>query len=131
MTDPKPSILDQFPEPQSYDGADVDGTELVRAARDAALAEPRVAAVVEAKTQILRNRAHTLSALRKARGLTQMQLSEELGMSQGEISRLERRENLHLATLARFIEATGGELRLTVVYEDDEVVLSLGQPGPD
>ena len=131
MTDPKPSILDQFPEPASYSDDEVDATASVHAARDAALADPRVAAVVEAKTQKLRNRAQTLSALRKARGLTQMQLSEELGMSQGEISRLERRENLHLATLARFIEATGGELRLTVVYDDDEVVLSLGQSSDD
>lgn len=59
--------------------------------------------------------------LRKARGLTQAQLTDDLGMTQGEISRLERRENLHLATLARFIEATGGRLRMTAVYGKVEV----------
>jgi hypothetical protein len=47
-------------------------------------------------------------------------------MTQGEISRLERRENLHLATLARFIEATGGRLRITAVYDDDEVEVGIG-----
>jgi len=34
-------------------------------------------------------------------------------------------ENLHLATLARFIEATGGRLRITAVY-DDEVEIGIG-----
>ena len=34
--------------------------------------------------------------------------------------------NLHLATLARFIEATGGRLRITAVYDDDEVEVGIG-----
>ena len=38
-------------------------------------------------------------------------------MTQGEISRLERRGNLLLGTLARFIEATGGRLRIVAVSD--------------
>ncbi len=101
-------------------------TERVKATRDAALADPDVARMVEAKTAVLARRVETLAALRKARGLTQAQLTEELGMTQGEVSRLERRENLHLATLARFIEATGGKLKITAVYNDDEVEVGIG-----
>lgn len=101
-------------------------TERVKATRDAALADPDVARMVEAKTAALARRVETLAALRKARGLTQAQLTEELGMTQGEVSRLERRENLHLATLARFIEATGGKLKITAVYNDDEVEVGIG-----
>ncbi len=101
-------------------------TDRVNAARDTALANSEFANMVETKVAAIGQRVHTLAALRKARGLTQAQLTEEMGMTQGEVSRLERRENLHLATLARFIEATGGKLRITAVYNDDEVEVSIG-----
>jgi transcriptional regulator with XRE-family HTH domain len=81
---------------------------------------------VTSANRAIDRRVTTLAALRKARGLTQAQLTDDLGMTQGEISRLERRENLHLATLARFIEATGGRLRITAVYDDDEVEVGIG-----
>jgi hypothetical protein len=101
-------------------------TERVRAVRRKALEDPAFAAVVDAKLAAIDRRVSTLAALRKARGLTQVQLTDELGMTQGEISRLERRDNLYLATLARFIEATGGRLRITAVYDDHEVEIALG-----
>lgn len=101
-------------------------TDRVNAARAEAMKDPEFAKLVEAKIAGIGRRVHTLAALRKARGLTQAQLTEELGMTQGEVSRLERRENLHLATLARFIEATGGRLRITAVFDDDEVEVGIG-----
>ena len=39
---------------------------------------------------------------------------------------MERRINLHLATLARFIRATGGRLRITAVFGDQETEISIG-----
>ncbi len=48
-----------------------------------------------------------------------------LDLGQGDISRLERRRNLYLNTLARFVEATGGRLRITAIYGDTEVTLDL------
>ena len=39
---------------------------------------------------------------------------------------MERRSNLHLATLARFIEATGGKLRITAVFNDYETEIGIG-----
>ena len=68
----------------------------------------------------------TLAQVRRAIGLTQTQIAATLGMSQGDVSKLERRDNLHLATLARFIEATGGRLRICASYGDTEVTLRLG-----
>jgi transcriptional regulator with XRE-family HTH domain len=59
-------------------------------------------------------------------GLTQQQLAETLEMTQGDLSRLERRSNLQLTTLARFIEATGGRLMISAVYGDTQVVLQIG-----
>jgi hypothetical protein len=45
-------------------------------------------------------------------------------MEQGDVSKLERRQNL-VAALTRFIEATGGRLRITAVYGDIEVELDI------
>ncbi len=101
-------------------------TDRVARARESALSDPKFAQIVEEKGLVVSRRVRTLAALRKAQGLTQAQLTEELGMTQGEISRLERRENLHLTTLARFIEATGGRLRITAVYDGEEVEVGIG-----
>ncbi|MFT4036033.1 MAG: XRE family transcriptional regulator [Patulibacter sp.] len=70
----------------------------------------------------------TLAELRKARQLTQAQLADELGLAQSEISRVERREDLYLSTLARFVSALGGRLELRVTFDDDATptVLQLG-----
>lgn len=51
-------------------------------------------------------------------------------MDQGEISRLEHRENVHLTTLSRFIEATGGELRVVARYGTTEIELAIGDIAP-
>ena len=46
-----------------------------------------------------------LSQLRKARGLTQETMAELLGVSQAEVSKMERRTELYVGTLRKFIEA--------------------------
>ena len=49
-----------------------------------------------------------------------------MGMDQSEISRLERRTDLLLSTLRRFVNATGGELHLVASYPDGDVELLVG-----
>lgn len=109
-------------------------TARVRAARDKVLANPRAAAAHQALgeqiAERIENKRATLSEIRRAVGLTQKQLAETLGIEQGDLSKLERRQNLHLATLSRFIEATGGRLRITAVYGDTQVDLDVGQLVP-
>ncbi|MFQ5557348.1 MAG: XRE family transcriptional regulator [Acidimicrobiales bacterium] len=68
----------------------------------------------------------TVAEVRRSIGLTQVQMAEMLGMSQGGVSKLERRENLHLTALCRFIEATGGRLRISATYGDTEIALQVG-----
>jgi transcriptional regulator with XRE-family HTH domain len=63
-------------------------------------------------------------------GLTQQQLAQTLGMEQGDLAKLECRQNLHVATLTRFIESTGGRRRITVVYGDTEVALDINDVVP-
>ena len=52
-------------------------------------------------------------------------------MDQSEISRLERRTDLLLSTLRRFINATGGELHLVASYPDGDVELLIGTSPTD
>jgi len=109
-------------------------TARVRAAREKVLANPRAAAAHRALGEQIAARIEhkraTLSEIRRAVGLTQKQLAETLGIEQGDLSKLERRQNLHLATLVRFIEATGGRLRITAVYGDTQVDLDVDQLVP-
>ena len=100
--------------------------EQMAAIREQIRANPRAAAAEAQTFAEITRRVRTLGAIRKARGLTQQQVSEQLRISQGEVSRIERRGNLHLATLVRFIEATGGKLRITAIFDDHEVEVAVG-----
>lgn len=60
----------------------------------------------------------TLRDVRKARRLTQVQLAETLGQKQVSIAKLEKRTDLLLSTLRRYIEAMGGRLDLVVEFPD-------------
>lgn len=71
-----------------------------------------------------------LNDLRKARKLTQEQLAERLGIRQPNVSKLERRADLHVSTLRDVVEAMGGELRVTARFSDAEYELDfIGWPG--
>ncbi|MCY4621013.1 MAG: helix-turn-helix transcriptional regulator [bacterium] len=101
-------------------------SERVQAIREQATANPVAAAAEARRYAEITNRVQTLRAIRQARGLTQQQMSAQLDISQAEVSRMERRNNLHLATLARFIRATGGKLRITAVFDGQETEISIG-----
>jgi DNA-binding transcriptional regulator YiaG len=85
----------------------------------------KAAEASQALTTQIDARVGTLAGIRKAAGLTQQQLGEELSISQTEVSKIERRTNLHLTTLARFVEATGGRLRLVADYGHGQVELEV------
>lgn len=59
-----------------------------------------------------------LAELRKAMGLTQVQLAETLDMGQATVSKVERSTDMYLSTLRRFIAALGGELVLKATFPD-------------
>jgi hypothetical protein len=52
-----------------------------------------------------------LASLRRARSLTQVVLAEQLGVAQGEVSRVEHQSDL-LLTFTRYIEGMGGDMAL-------------------
>jgi transcriptional regulator with XRE-family HTH domain len=67
--------------------------------------------------------AMDLREARESVGKTQAEVSKETDMSQGEISRLERRDDLLLSTLRRYVAALGGELQLVAKFRDKAVLL--------
>jgi transcriptional regulator with XRE-family HTH domain len=62
-----------------------------------------------------------LHDLREARQLTQQQLAEHLKSGQAAVSKLERRTDMYVSTLRRFIEAMGGELEIVARFPDGDV----------
>jgi DNA-binding Xre family transcriptional regulator len=61
-----------------------------------------------------------LAELRKSRGTTQIELAAQLGITQGNVSRLEGRSAIYISTLRDYIEALGGHLEITAVFGDGE-----------
>jgi transcriptional regulator with XRE-family HTH domain len=59
-----------------------------------------------------------LASLRRAVGVTQVQLARTLGTSQGQISRMERQQDMLVSTLASYLQALG--VHAAVVVEVDE-----------
>ncbi len=68
-----------------------------------------------------------LAQLRQSRHVTQVQLAETLGISQGNVSRLEARSDAYLSTLRSYIEALGGHLEIAAVFDDERVAVQLGE----
>lgn len=89
--------------------------------------KPGARARMEAEASRLSGELH-LAQLRKARGLTQETVAELLGVSQAEVSKMERRSELYIGTLRKFIEAMNGELVLAARFADGvEVPIKLGE----
>jgi transcriptional regulator with XRE-family HTH domain len=66
----------------------------------------------------------TLGELRQARLLTQEALGETLHVGQTAIAKLEKRTDMYVGNLRRFIEAMGGELDIVARFPDGTVKIS-------
>jgi len=62
-----------------------------------------------------------LTQLREARALSQAALGEILHVEQPAVAKLEKRADMYVSTLRRFIEAMGGELEIVARFPDHEV----------
>ncbi len=82
----------------------------------------RARRVAEHKRAILD--ALALAEARERRNITQKELAEILGVTQANISRIEREDDVYLSTLRKYIEALGGHLEITAVFPERTLTLS-------
>ena len=68
-----------------------------------------------------------LRDLREVQGLSQAELAERLGIQQAAVSKVERRQDLHLDTLAAIVKALGGTLEMKVKFPGGEVPLKMAK----
>ena len=73
---------------------------------------------------------HALQALRKARAKTQVEVAATLDVSQPYVAKLERRSDLMLSVLRKYVRSVGGELELAVTFPDSGRII-LGGIGDD
>ncbi len=83
---------------------------------------PERQAKIEHLTAELVEEVATLRELRKKQKLTQADIAQYLGIKQENVSRLERRNNIHLSTLKDYIHALGGKLHLIVEFPNQEPI---------
>jgi hypothetical protein len=66
----------------------------------------------------------TLEELRKARAQSQGDVAATLAVGQPAVAKLEKRVDMHVSNLRRYIEALGGTLEITARFPDASVVLT-------
>jgi DNA-binding transcriptional regulator YiaG len=63
----------------------------------------------------------TLAELRQARQLTQQTLSGTLNVGQAAVAKMEKRTDMYVGNLRRFVEAMGGELEVVARFPEGSV----------
>jgi predicted XRE-type DNA-binding protein len=73
---------------------------------------------------------HSLMGIRKARGVSQVQLASTLEVSQNRVSQIERGQidKTQLDTLMRYVEALGGTLTVSAQIANETIVLAQSRP---
>jgi ribosome-binding protein aMBF1 (putative translation factor) len=81
---------------------------------------PEAQARAEAEALQLREEMD-LAEVRRALKLSQEELAETLQVGQAAVAKLEKRTDMYVSTLRRFIEAMGGELEIVARFPDHAV----------
>jgi DNA-binding XRE family transcriptional regulator len=88
-------------------------------------------AAIAARMEQLRaeQRAFRLADMRRRLGLTQADVAERMGISQGRVSAIEHAKSgaTELRTLAAYVEALGGRLEIIADFGDQRLVFA--EPG--
>jgi transcriptional regulator with XRE-family HTH domain len=66
-----------------------------------------------------------LAGLRRMAGVTQVELADALGTSQGQISRLEKQHDMLLSTLGAYLRALGVDAKIVVEVREQTVEYDL------
>ena len=101
--------------------------QILREQLERELADDPVAnAEYQAEHRAMRD-ALALREIRGSRGITQVELAEQLQVTQGNVSQTERQSDVYLSTLRKYVEALGGHLEINAVFPDDSVPVAVGK----
>jgi DNA-binding XRE family transcriptional regulator len=64
---------------------------------------------------------HRLAEIRRARGLTQQQVADRMGVTKGRVSQIEQGKVSGHEVLARFAAALGGRLHQAIYFDDGDI----------
>lgn len=105
----------------------------VSASKDIGFGEKPDEVVAEAEDVVVRvlellrtgadTRSPRLRELRESRQVTQAELGALLGVGQASVSKMERRNDLSLNSLRRFVNALGGELEVRAHFPDGDFAI--------
>lgn len=84
---------------------------------------PESKKAVEAKVMVLREEM-SLAELRHARQLTQESLGDTLHVGQAAVAKMEKRTDMYVGNLRRFVEAMGGELEVVARFPEGSVKIN-------
>jgi DNA-binding transcriptional regulator YiaG len=82
--------------------------------------EAQVAAEAEA---VLLTEQMDLGEVRRALKLSQDEIAQTLQIGQGSVAKIEKRTDMYVSTLRRFIQAMGGELEIVARFPDHAVTI--------
>jgi predicted transcriptional regulator len=68
--------------------------------------------------------ALALHELRKTRAVSQEALAERLSVGQPAVAKLERRADMYVSNLRRYVEALGGRLTITAQFPEGAVTIA-------
>ena len=68
-----------------------------------------------------------LAEIRKAMRLSQEEIAQTLHIGQGSVAKIEKRTDMYLSTVRRFIEAMGGELEIVARFPGHSVKIKTFQ----
>src|SRR5688572_26561368 len=77
---------------------------------------------IEAKAEKYIKEYKSLQEFRKAIGLTQDEVANRQGVNQVNISNLEKRSDMLISTLKKYVEALGCELEINIREPNDDVI---------
>ncbi|WP_035918884.1 helix-turn-helix domain-containing protein [Legionella fairfieldensis] len=66
-----------------------------------------------------------LKTLRENNQLRQYELAELIGISQKNICAVEKRDDIYLSSLKKYVEALGGSLKIYVEFKKEELLYDL------
>ncbi|MEW2441996.1 helix-turn-helix domain-containing protein [Micromonospora marina] len=64
---------------------------------------------------------HRLAEVRRARGLTQQQVADRMGVTKGRVSQIEQGKISGQEVVARFAAALGGRLHQAIYFDDGDI----------